>query len=684
MADASVIDAESPWYAEPVEYDEEGGVPIEDAHRVHQKAIEFADELRDRQYEERRGRAEASLYLYMGSRRVTLNGAQSQWLEPLDETPPYFNLIQTAVDYFTSLMVRNRIRPFFQVDAGDNQLRNKAKCAQRAIEGLMTSLGIYDELGEARCRDGHLFEAGGIKYAVDYENKRIVATRVRPWEFFVPEREARLGDPKQFLHAQLIDRHVLAAMFPEDSEEREAVMCEEAEDIDFKETVVGDVSDMVLVYEMWHLPSGAVDLEDPAAFGIDGQPSHDGRRILFTKSRLLFCEPWPYDYIPVAWYKPRKDPVGYWSRSIPETIVGAQLALIEINDRVERILHRHAVPKVLLWKAAGINKDRWDNSVDSIHETRVPPAQAAYEFVPQAVPAQLLEREQKIIAQAEKQLGTNEMSLSGVKPKGLEHQPGMEHLSEMEMIRHTSSYHAFERAHLDDARILMDLTRMLAEYLDSIDESYEVVFGDDKELVKFDWADFSLKRSEYRLKIFPTDFFAATPTARFRQIAEMIDKGMFDGSQQSRMAMKALGTTDVEGLIGDQSAPEDAIAKALEKCIANKPQAEWFPTPDMNLQLCVLRAGETSNRMYAQGADSEAIDRVRLFSDFAQMQLDEMKAKEAAMLKGMAPPPPMMPPGGPPPGMPPGPPGMPPPPPGLPPGAPLPPPGMPPGPPPPV
>lgn len=677
----SVVDLPVPWYAEPVTYDEEGQISAEDALRVHEKAAEFASELRSRQYEEDRGRAEASLYLYTGSRRVTLSGATSQWLEPLDETPPYFNLIQTAVDYFTSTMVRNRVRPFFQVDGGDNALRQKAKSAQRAIEGTMTSLGIYDELGEHRVRDGHLFKAGGIKYAIDYENKRLVATRVRPWECFVPERESRLGSPRQLVHAQLVDRHVLAGMFPEDSEEREAIMSEECEDIDLNETVPGDVSDMVLVYEAWHLPSGAVDLEDASAFGLDDQPKHDGRRILFTKSRLLFCEPWPFDYFPIAWYKPRPDPVGYWSRSIPETIIGAQLALIEINDRVERILHRHAVPKILLWKAAGINKDRWDNSVDAIHETRVPPAQAVYELVPQAVPQALLEREAKIIAQAEKQLGTNEMALAGIKPKGLEHAPGMEHLSEIEMIRQTSSYHAYERAHLDDARIIMDLTRMLAEYLDSIGENYEVIFGDDKELVRVDWAEFDMKRSEYRLKLFPTDFFAATPTARFRQVSEMIDRGMFDGSQQSRMAMKALGTTDVEALIGDQAAPEDAIAKALELCIADKPQVDWFPTPDMNLQLCVLRAGEASARMYAQGADDEAIDRVRLFAEMAQQQLDEMKAKEAALMKAMAPPPPPgMPPGGAPPGMPPGPPGMPPmlgPPPGMPPGPPPGPPGPP-------
>lgn len=665
----SVIDRPNAWFVEPVEYREDGSITPEDAIRVHESAIDFANEIRNRQYQERRGRAEASLFLYMGSSRISLAGANAQWLEPVDEMPPHFNLIQTAVDYFTSVMVRNRVRPFFQVDSGDNELRRKAKCAQRAVEGMMTNLGIYDELGAHRCRDGHLFEAGGIKYAIDYENRRIVGTRVRSWECFAPERECRLGDPRQLLHAQLIDRHQLASMFPKDSDEYEAVMCEESEDIDYRETVRGDESDMVLVYEMWHLPSGRVDLDDPKSFGVDGQPEHDGRRVLFTKSRLLFCEPWPFDYFPIAWYKPRRDPVGYWSRSIPETLVGAQLTLLEINDRVQRILHRHAVPKVLMWKAAGINKDRWDNSVDAIHETRVPPSQAVHEFVPQAVPTELLQREQKIIAEAEKQLGTNEMSLAGIKPKGLEHEPGMEHLSEMEMIRHTDSYHAFERAHLDDARILMDLTRMLAEFLDAEGESYEVVFGDDKELVKFDWSEFNLKRSEYRLKIFPTDFFAVTPQARARQVMQMLDKGLFDGSQQSRQALKAIGSTDVESLVGDQTAPEDAIAKALELCVADEPQDKWFPTPDMNLQLCVLRAGELSNRMFAQGGDEEAIDRVRLFSDFAQQQLDEAKAREAAMLKGMAPPPPPgMPPMGPP-GPPMGPPG------------PMPPPGMPPGPP---
>src|SRR5215216_491389 len=146
-------------------------------------ARSFAEALRKRQHYERRARAEAALFLYGGSSRLSLSGAS--WHDGLtdEDVPPFFNLIQTAVDWFTSMMVRNRIRPYFLTEGGDSELQEKARCAGRAVEGLMRQLGVWDELGMLRCQDGHLFEAGGIKYAADYENRRIVASRVRAHDF---------------------------------------------------------------------------------------------------------------------------------------------------------------------------------------------------------------------------------------------------------------------------------------------------------------------------------------------------------------------------------------------------------------------------------------------------------------------------------------------------------------------
>jgi hypothetical protein len=526
-------------------------------------------------------------------------------------------------------------------EAGDNELQEKARCAGRAVEGLMRQLGVWDELGMLRCQDGHLFEAGGIKYAADFTNRRIVASRVRPWEFYVPEREARLGVPRQFVHDQNPERSVLASMFEPDSEEWQAVMDAEPEQIDPVETVQGDHSDLVRASELWHLPSVKVDLKNPAAWGLDENgepdpevdPGHDGKRVLVTRAGLLVAEPWPLDYIPVSWYKPRRDPVGFWSRSIPETLAGAQLEIMDIAQKIQSIMRRHAVPHLVVWKQANLNLQNVTNDHAAILESSVPAGQAAYYLTPQAVPSELFAREESIIRWAEKQLGVSEMSLAGVKPPSIEHAPGMEHLAEMEMIRHTAAFHAFERTHLDDARIIIDLLRMLAQR----DDDMEVVFGESKQLERFKIKDFDMEREQYHLKTWPTNLFAQTPTAKFRQVKEFHAAGLFANTPEARAARRAMGTPDVEEISGDMEAEQDNIEERLRLAIQGAPDYQWIPTPDMDLALAKTKAKARINRLEAEHEEPEAIDRVRTFWKLADRLEKQAVAEQVQAQEGVAP-----------------------------------------------
>lgn len=591
-----------------------------DRRDLHGEALDFATGLRNRQYLYRRARAEAALTLYMGSSRVVLNGSNGAWWDWDD--PPVFNLIQTAVDWFTSMMVRNRITPYFLTEGGDVTLQRKAKAAQRATEGLMRLLGVWDEKGMLRAQDGHLFEAGGLMYDIDFFNRRLISSRVRPWECFVPEREARLGEARQLVNSYQIDRHQLAAQFDPGSEEHQMVLEAPSELIDPYEVVKDDRSDMILVHTLTHVPSGRVDMSDPASYGWDenGEPAndvdagHDGRRVTVIGSGVLADRPWPYEHFGIAWYKPRRDPVGYWSRGIPETLGAAQVELIDIAEKIRHIMRRHAVPHLLVWDHAKINTQQWTNDDSAILTTRVPPSQAAYYMTPQTVPAELFSQSDRIIRDAEKQLGVSEMSLAGVKPPSIEHAPGMEHLSEIEMVRHTSAYQAFERAHLDDGRIIMDFVRELAQQ----DPNLEVVFGEAKDLQTIPWKDFDLDRNVYHLKTHPTNYFAQTPTAKFRQVKEMVQAGLFNDTPEARSALRALDFPDVESLTGDQTAQREAVEHLLEKCVAGRPDEEWIPDPLLPPELCMQAASQRVDRMIANDTDESVIDRVQRFWELAK------------------------------------------------------------------
>lgn len=591
-------------------------------------AVQMANGLRDRQHRSARARAEAALFLYRGSRRLRLNGSDTGYVaQDWDETPPHNNIIATAIDWFTSIMLRNRVRPFYLTTRGNAKDKEKAQILQRATEGTMNSLGLYGELGRLRARDGHTFRAGGVKYAVDPVGKRIVASRVRSWECWVPEREARLGFPRQMTHGQLVPREVLLSMVEPGTDAYRAIEEVQPEPLDVTDQLREDFSELILVQELWHLPSGEVNLDDPKVFGRDDngdkdedeEPEkggmHDGRRMLCIQGTAIADEPWPYSYFPISWYRPFREPVGFWSQGIPEIIGGAHIALLEMADSVQQYLRWLSTPHLIVYDKAKINNLTLNNDPSKIWTSRVPPSQAVHTFNPSAVPGELLQREGQIIAWAKERLGVSDMSLFAEKPKGVDHAPGMEHLSEMENIRHTDAFQEWERTHVTDANIITDCYYTLARTVGDFEVQ---AFGDNKELVKFNWKQMNMKRAAFTCTVFPTNYFAITPTARFRQVKEMGQAGMFNGTPQARMQLRAMGYPDIESIIGDQVAMEANIERCLDAAAKGAPDEEWVPHPYMDLELAKQRARDRISRMEADEENPESIDRVVTFYELSE------------------------------------------------------------------
>jgi hypothetical protein len=589
------------------------------------ECVGFSDDLRRRQYYTHRAQAEAALFLYRGSSSLQLSGLDDFWRGDEDDVPPHNNVIGSAVDWFTAIMVRTQVRPFYLTIKGDAKTREKAAARQRAVEGTFWNLGLYDLLGELRCRDGHIWRGGGVKFTADLENRRVAASRVRPWEVLVPEREARLGFPRQMVHGQLVDRAVLRGMFPENSDARKIIDEAEPESFDPHEQIANDHSDLLLVRELWHLPSARVDLDDEKVFGLDKHHEfdptldcgHDGRRVLALHNGILngegYGEPWPYDHFPISWYKPFHESVGFWSRGIPDIIGGIQLAILEHGDSIQRYIRRHAVPHLITWDKARINPLEMSNDDSKIWSSRVPPAQAAQYLNTNAVPGEVFQREDKLERLAKERLGVSDMNLFGEKPKGVEHAPGMEHLSEMTQIRQTTPYKAWERASIQDAKNIDGCLYTLAQY----DDDMSVTFGDDKELVRIKWREMNMKHEDYSITCQPTNYFAQTPTAKFRQVKEMGQAGLFNGTPQSRVLLRALDMPDVAALSGDDSGAEDNIKRCLDAAAKGEPDESWIPTAIMDLELCKQQARDRYNRMEADGESPEAIDRVVRFFELA-------------------------------------------------------------------
>jgi hypothetical protein len=242
----------------------------------------------------------------------------------------------------------------------------------------------------------------------------------------------------------------------------------------------------------------------------------------------------------------------------------------------------------------------------------VPPGQAAYYLTPSAVPSELFSREQQIIAWSEKQVGLSEMSIAATKPAGIDHAPGMEHLSDEQSIRQTPSFRAWEEFHRDYARICIDAHRLLAEY----DPEHQIIYGNDEELKKYNWKkEIDMERDEYRLKIQATNFFATTVTAKINQLVQLVQYGIFT----PQMAVGALtGNPDVKALVGDTDAGRRNIEKMLGKLERGTMTEKTVPHPFMQLDLALKLGKDRVNKLQADDAPDEVIDRIVNFCNAVQ------------------------------------------------------------------
>lgn len=566
-------------------------------------------------------------------------------------TPSGYNVIQSITDTSVSRLVQNRIRPLILTENGNAEQQQQAQALQKVVEGTFWDAKVYGELGEHVCYDGHLFDAGGIKVYPDYAGKRPVLDRIDPCRFMVSVRESRLGTPRSGYYYDAVDRSELLAMFRDAKPEvLEAIRNAKPAPSELNHGKKEEFVDDVEIFEAWHLPSSSVDRTKPLAWGIneDGEydptlnPGHDGRRVLCIEGMVLIEEPWPFPYFPIAWFKPMRKRRSYWSRSVPEMFAGPQALLNDIARNIAEIMHFHSHPKLVVWKNAKLNVSKITNSNKSILESSVPPSQAIYHVVAQSVPGEYLTREKEIIAWCEKQYGLNDMAITGQKPAGIDHAPGMQHLSDELSARHTTKMHAWEGLFIDLAQLVIDCHRMLADHCERNGEDYMVVFGGDRELeaINFRKADLG-GAAVYRVKCWPTNLLPQTPAAKANKLIEWMQAGFITAEQ----ALTMVDHPDTESLVGDHVAKRKNIEKKLDQLVAGAPFEKCMPNPYMDLALGKQICSNRLNKFEVDGYDDKVLDKLRQWFEACQKQIDAEIAKKQAQ---MAPPPgapPMPPPG---------------------------------------
>lgn len=561
------------------------------------KFISEYDSKRQTQYQ-------ISNRLYGNSNLMGLNGisySKVQSVQGASKDRLTYNVCQSTVDTITAKMAKNKPKPMFLTSGGDYKLQRKAKKLEKFIDGIFYENEIH-KLGPIIFRDGCVSGDGIV--LVFARNGRVVYERVIASELYVDWVDGFYDSPRQMHRVKNIDRQVLIEAFPDKKSLIEIAASASAEIIG----IVQNVSDQVMVFESWHLPSGP--------------DANDGLHTINIAEGNLFEEPWKKTYFPFAKFQWCKRMYGYWGQGLIEQIQAIQLEINKLLWVIQRSMHLAGSFKVMIENGSKIVKEHINNDIGAIVSyTGVKPEYV----VPQIVPMELYTHLQTLKNSAYEQAGISQLSAAAQKPAGLNSGKALREYNDIESDRFMTIGQAYEAFHLELARLSVDVAKEIYEE----DKTFKVKVPGTKFIKTIDWKDVDLTDDEYVLKMFPVSSLPNEPAGRLQTIQEYIQAGFIN----PRTGRKLLDFPDLEQVEELANSAEEYLNEVLEKIIDEGEFTAPEPYDDLGL------GRELALQYYSQGKcnglEEEKLDMLRQFMD--QLDVLEQKTAQAMQPQGAGP-----------------------------------------------
>lgn len=489
-----------------------------------------------------------SLYSFAGQNIA--KAEQSQGL-PVDR--PTFNLIQSCVDTLVSRISQSRPQPVFLTDNGDYKQRNLAKKLNNFTLGEFYRCKTYDQ-ATIVLRDA-LVEGTGVIHVFETPDNKVGMERVLLTELLVDPNEAMYGEPRQLYRLKLIDRDVLIANFPKLQKKIElAAKANPDNSQDNSKTV----SDLVMVVEGWHLPSG--------------KNTTDGRHTLAISSGYLIDEDYTKSRFPFSFmhYSPRL--LGFWAQGVAEQLIGTQLELNSILFTISQAIKLVGVPRVFIENGSKVSTAAHNNDLGVL--INYSGTKPSYEVAPCNAPELYAERD-KHIQYGYQQTGLSALQATSEKPKGLDSGEAIRTYDDISTDRFASLSRRYDNFFIDLAYQVIDLAKDIAER----DGSYTTVYPNKNGTREIDLPKAAMIQDDYVIQCFTQSSLPKDPAGRLAKVTEMIQSGMITLQEGRRL----LDYPDLEQVEKLANSAEERILQILDDIIES---GKFVPAdPFMDLQL---------------------------------------------------------------------------------------------------
>ncbi len=507
------------------------------------------------------------------------------------------NIIQSMCDTVTARVAKAKPMATYLTTGGDWEMQRKAKRLTKFTAGQFYGSKIY-EVAPKVFLDACVFGTGVMK--IFEHDGEIKCERVFPDEIVVDDLEARYGNPRQMFQRKVVDKQVLASLFPEFKDQIRDASPIEDDDSLYR------ASEQIECIEAWHLPSS--------------KGAKDGRHVIAIENATLMDDSWERDEFPFAFIHWTSRLLGFWGQGLAEQLTGIQVEINRLLRNIQQQMHL-ATPKVFVESGSKISKAHINNEIWGVIEYAGTPPQF---FVPKTVSGEIFSHLDRLFNRAYEIAGVSQLAAGAKKPAGLESGVALREFQDIESERFLMVAKAYEQLFLDAAAQMVDIAREVS----AKGESFEVISHGDDDIEKIKWSDINLEHDEYVMKVYPTSLLPTTPAAKLQKVIEMLQAGML--TQQEARAL--LDYPDLEAVNSMATASQEIftmmIERILEKGIYQPPE------PYMNLSMGIAMMQSAYLRAKINQVPETRLDLFRRFIEDSIGLLARMQAQAE-------PPPPM-------------------------------------------
>lgn len=413
------------------------------------------------------------------------------------------NMFREIVATVSARTVRSRPAVRVTTEQGNWNMGRRAATLDRWLRGQFEEHSWHQDVAPRALQSALLYGTGCA--LVGHDGEQIVVEHVPVWELKVDRAEGTTGAPRNMYRVRYASAPALAEMYPQWSREilAAAGAVDDRDDPTEQYSTYSGRGDLVRLTEAWHLGSGR----------------RPGRYVLIAgDSAVLQDAEWMGKRFPFCTMRYCTRTTGFWGTGVGDEIGTAQLELNRLSDARFEALRLMGMPYVLVENGSGVDSVELNNMLGRVvHYTGTPPRVVNPETVSQTV----LEHSQQLRSTMQAATGLNDMSMTGMKPAGLESGRALRAYHDMQSERLIQISLQYEQFTVQCAELMCQA----AEELRSAGKNPSTVYIDSLGMQKLKWADIGMNTDDYRLQAVPVSALSSTVAGRIEDIDNLIRIG---------------------------------------------------------------------------------------------------------------------------------------------------------------